>query len=204
MTGIAIYMEGGGNGPGTKAALRQGMDAFLTAVKNAARAKAWRWKLVCCGGRREAFDAFLHARRSRDMSVVVLLVDSERPVTASPCAHLAARDGWDLKGVSDDLVHLMVQVMESWIVADVDALAAYYRQGFNANLLPKAKNLETVAKSTVATSLERATCATQKGAYHKVRHASDLLMIIDPAKVRQRCPSCARMFQRLQALIVQA
>jgi hypothetical protein len=174
------------------------------AVKEIARAKAWHWKLVCCGGRREAFDAFLHARGTGDMSVVVLLVDSEGPMAGSPCGHLAAQDGWDLKGVSDDLVHLMVQVMETWIVADVAALAAYYRQGFSTSPLPKAGNLEAVAKSTIASALDRATRATQKGAYHKVRHAGDLLRQIDPNKVKQRCPACARMLETLEALIREA
>ena len=77
MSGIAIYMEGGGDGKENRAALRQGMDAFLQPLKEAARAKALHWKLVCCGTRNEAFQRFRDAVNSRDDAVNVLLVDAE-------------------------------------------------------------------------------------------------------------------------------
>lgn len=204
MSGIAIYMEGGGDGRDTKVALRQGMDAFLTELKEVARTKSWHWKLVPCGGRQAAFDAFLHARRTSDMAIVALLVDAEGHAGASPCAHLAERDGWHLNDVPEDVVHLMVQVMESWIVADAAALSAYYGQGFKANRLPRAQDLETVAKASISAALEQASRATRKGAYHKIRHASDLLQRIDPHKVRQRCASCERLFRTLGILIKKA
>jgi hypothetical protein len=204
MKGVAIYMEGGGNSRDTKAALRQGMDAFLAMLKDAARARSWHWKLVCCGGRQETFDAFIRSLVADEMSVTALLVDAEGPVTSLPRAHLGARDGWDCRCVGDEAVHLMIETMETWIVADAQALATYYGQRFNANSLPKARNLETIAKSMIATALEQATRVTQKGSYHKIRHASDLLRQIDPQIVRQRCPRCARMFHDLGAAISQA
>ena len=98
----------------------------------------------------------------------------------------------------------MVQTMEAWIIADAGALAAYYGQNFNANDIPRNKNLEEVAKAALATALERATRNTQKGAYHKIRHASDLLKRIAPEKVRQRCPNCERMFFALGQAIAKA
>lgn len=202
MSGVAIYMEGGGNTATTKAALRQGMDTFLVELKNSARDKSLRWKLVCCGGRDLAFKAFRNARSTVDAAIIMLLVDAEGPVNARPCAHLAARDGWNLAGVPDDDVHLMVQTMEAWIVADRNTLQAYYGQHFIGNALPKAKNLETVAKTDVDHALDQATRhATPKGIYHKIRHASDLLKQIDPQLVRQRCPNCARLFNKLGQVI---
>ena len=80
MTGIAIYMEGGGVGKENRSALRQGMDSFLQSLKEAAREKALRWKLVCCGPRKEAFQGFRNAVRNGDDVVNVLLVDAEGPV----------------------------------------------------------------------------------------------------------------------------
>ena len=201
MTGVTIYMEGGGDKGGTRAALRRGMDGFLGKLKEAARAKRWRWRLVCCGGRDEAFRAFANARSSGGDAFVALLVDSEGPVNAPPRAHLAARDGWSLNGVDEDRVHLMVQTMETWIVADPDALAAYYGQDFRANALPAADDLETVAKTALAAALDRATERTQKGRYHKIRHAADLLARIDPAKPRARCRRCERLFDTLGAAV---
>ena len=194
MSGVAIYMEGGGTGRDTKNALRQGMDAFLSSLKDAAREKSWHWKLVCCGGRDEAFRAFRKADRTGNYKIVVLLVDAEGPIKGLPDAHLNVRDEWDLKEVENDLVHLMVQTIETWIVADANTLDSYYENDFKRNLLPATLDLETVAKADVARALFRATEKTKKGEYHKIRHASDLLKRMDPNMVRQRCSYCERLF----------
>ena len=47
MNGIAIYLEGGGDGLDTKDALRRGMEAFLSQLKEAAREKGMPWKPSC-------------------------------------------------------------------------------------------------------------------------------------------------------------
>ena len=106
MRGIAIYLEGGGRGQSTRAALRQGMDAFLRPLKQAARTKALRWRLVCCGSRRETFRKFEYST-SNGEDMVVLLVDAEGPVVERPRKHLHSRDGWDLDFASSDRVHLI-------------------------------------------------------------------------------------------------
>ena len=201
MSAIAIYMEGGGGGKGTRAALRRGMDGFLGKLKDVARAKGWRWRLVCCGGRDAAFRAFGNAHSNGSDALVVLLVDSEGPVDASPRAHLAARDEWNLSGVADNQIHLMVQVMETWIVADPEALAAYYGQDFRANALPTRRNLEEEGKTAIAAALDRATERTQKGRYHKIHHAAALLACIDSVKARARCRHCERLFATLDAAV---
>ena len=131
-------------------------------------------------------------------------MDAEAPVNGAARAHLQVRDGWDLEFASDQAVHLMVQTMEAWIVADPDALAEYYGQSFRKNALPKTRNLETIAKDALAASLDSATRRTQKGAYHKIRHASGLLKLINQEKVQQRCPACARIFEALSQAIREA
>ena len=200
MSAVTIYVEGGGNNTTTKAALRNGMNQFLGSLKEAARTRSWKWKLVFCGARNDAYDKFNTARRNDDPGIVMLLVDSEGPVDASPRDHLARKDRWDLDGVEEDRIHLMVQVMETWIVADPEALAAYYGQHFRANVLPARQNLEEVDKAQIASALERATEQTQKGRYDKISHA-DLLARIDPEQVRQHCAHCARLFDTLAAAI---
>ena len=194
-------MEGGGEGNATKAALRQGMDTFLQPLKEAARDKALGWKLVCCGPRNEAFQRFQNAVNSRDNVVNVLLVDAEGPVKNPARRHLQDRDGWNLRFTPEETVHLMVQTMETWIVADATALTSYYGQDFRANKLPKATNLETVPKTTVERSLDEATKSTQKGRYHKIRHASDLLKLIDVESVKERCAHCQRLFDEIGRII---
>lgn len=202
MNGIAIYMEGGGEGHSTKAALRQGMDEFLQSLKETARNKKLHWKLVCCGPRNEAFQRFQNAVNNRDDAVNILLVDAEGPVNQLPRPHLQARDGWDLSFTGENTVHLMVQTMETWIVADSEALKSYYgNRGFKAKGLPKATNLETVPKADVGSSLREATRETQKGRYQKIKHASDLLKEINAETVKKRCYHCRRLFDKLGQII---
>ena len=157
VSGIAIYMEGGGEGNATKAALRQGMDTFLQPLKEVARDKMLPWKLVCCGPRNEAFQRFQNAVSSKDDAVNVLLVDAEGPVNQSARDHLRDRDEWDLSFAREDTIHLMVQTMETWIVADSEALKSYYgNRDFKAKELPKATDLETEPKAKVERSLREA------------------------------------------------
>jgi hypothetical protein len=130
-------------------------------------------------------------------------VDAEEVVTSSPRRHLEVRDGWILKGVDEDSLHLMTQVMETWIVADPEVVRSYYGQYFVA-CLPKSDDLEQVPKTKIETSLERATKRTQKGRYHKTEHAPQLLARIDPSKARLRCSFCERLFAVLLRQIQQA
>jgi hypothetical protein len=95
----------------------------------------------------------------------------------------------------------MVQTMETWIVADATSLVRYYGQGFNRNALPRALNLETVDKAAVENALNQATRNTQKGIYHKIRHASEILGMLQSEEVRKRCPGCERLFYALKCAI---
>jgi hypothetical protein len=44
MSGIAVYLEGGGNSTDDKATLRQGMSEFLRSLREAARQRRLHWK----------------------------------------------------------------------------------------------------------------------------------------------------------------
>ena len=201
MTGIAIYMEGGGDRTGTRAQLRRGMETFLRSLKQAARRKALHWKLVPCGSRDAAFSRFRNAVATEPQAVNMLLVDAEGPVANAPREHLRARDGWDLSGAVESRLHLMVQTMETWIVADPDVLRSYYGADFKSAKLPSRANLEDEPKKELQRRLKEATKDTQKRAYHKIKHAKDLLRLIDPDVVRERCPHCERLFRELSQIL---
>ena len=201
MTGIAIYMEGGGEGGANRAALRTGMNRFLKELRQAAGRKRLRWKIVACGSRNDALRGFKNAVHQAPDWLSFLLVDAEASVRHLPRAHLEALDNWDLSFVTEDWVHLMVQTMETWIVADPECLATYYGQRFRPNRLPSRPDLEEEPKARVAARLRDATANTTKGVYHKIHHASDLLAAIDPDAVRHRCRHCDRLFNKLAGLI---
>ena len=83
-------------------------------------------------------------------------------------------------------------VWANWALTQ--ALADYYGQNFRESALSSRNDLEIATKTEIAQALKQATRATQKGVYHKIRHAGDLLKQIDSSKVRDRCPSCERLF----------
>jgi hypothetical protein len=181
---ITIYVEGGGDhNKDTTVRCRQGFAEYCKKV-----APDRRLKVVACGGRNQAFDRFkTETGRTKPDEFCVLLVDSEGPVkqSAAPATHLHERDGWDFAQLPRKQIFLMVQAMEAWFLADRDALAAYYGQGFRRNALPgDERHIEAISKDDLVPALEQATQATKtKGQYHKTRHGFALLAKIDPIKV---------------------
>jgi len=68
-----------------------------------------------------------------------------------------------LTNVSPERVHLMVQCMEAWIVADPDALAGFYKQNFKMDSLPKRPNLEDEPKTDLYEKLKKSYKRNSKG-----------------------------------------
>jgi hypothetical protein len=102
-----------------------------------------------------------------------------------------------MQGIPDAQCHLMVQIMEAWIIGDVETLQRFYGQGFNTNRIPGQEDVESIAKVDVERALVEATRNTQKGEYHKIRHGPKILALVDVNKVRSRARHCDRMFTTL-------
>ena len=194
---IRIYAEGGGDSRDAKAFLREGFSVFLSDLNLIARDRRIRWHIVTCGPRNAAFGAFLAALVLHPQAFNILLVDSETPVEMAPWAHLQGRDGWEIDGLSDDCCHLMTQAMEAWFIADVAALAGFYGQGFHSGGIPGNQDVEQIPREQLERTLKDATRHTQKGEYHKTRHAWRILKIIDPAAVRRASVHCDLLFTTL-------
>ncbi len=202
MKKIKIYLEGGGERKEQKAELRNGMTYFLRSIKETAAAKKISLDVVVCGTRGKAHQSFVNSIETGGSNTYpFLLVDSEEPVTKAPKLHLTERDGWSFPDIDEDRIHLMIQTMETWIVADAAAVKIYYTAKDFVECLPVSDNLETRTKAEISKLLNQATKKTQKGEYHKTRHAPSLLARLEAEKVRKRCPSCDRLFVSLNSLI---
>ena len=196
VTEIRLYVEGGGNGKETRARLREGFSSFLIALRNIAREKRIRWQIIPCGSRVSTFEDYQIALRTHPSAFNVLLVDSDGPVTAPtrPLQYLQNQPGWTLRDIADEQCHLMVQIMESWLIADIEALRRFYGQEFNANSIPRRHDIEQIEKRDVESSLRAATRRTGKGEYHKIHHAPKILEQLDVGRVRNVAQHCDRLF----------
>lgn len=207
MSGIAIYVEGGGDGAQQKASLRGGFESLFAPWKERARSKRMALRVVPAGDGRSAFDAWRNSLATAGPLQSALLVDSEAPLAghgdAARHEHLSQR-GWDFAGTPIERVHLMVQCMEAWIVADPDAVQRFYGQNFLVNALSRRQNLEQEPKADLFKRLEHATRPTQKGRYHKIRHASGLLAVLDPSRIALRCAHFSVFTRWLDAAIAAA
>jgi uncharacterized protein DUF4276 len=193
---VRIYVEGGGGGKSATIACRRAFAEFLARI-NPTKPRP---SIDPCGSREVTFDKFKRALRSGEDDLVVLLVDSEGPVAegVGPWAHLKRHDNWDPPaGATDEHAHLMVQCMEAWFLADREALAGYFGQGFRHRGLPRQTAIEQIAKDRLLVALQQATRATQKREYHKTRHGFELLMRINPAKVQSVSPHFRRLCEIL-------
>lgn len=198
---IRIYVEGGGDSSNQKSKLRMGFSNFFQTLINQARSRRIKWNLIPSGSRNNAYRNFINALTDHPDACNLLLVDSEAPVTQQPWQHLQSRDNWDSQGLDDRQCHLMVQAMEAWFIADIDALSQFYGQGFQVNSIPRTSNIENIPKDSLEPSLNAATRNTTKGEYQKIEHGWKLLGLINVQRVRTASVHCDRLFQTITEMI---
>lgn len=196
---VKLYIEGGGDGPLLDTLFRQGWRQFFEAADLAGRMPG----VVRGQGRTQTLDLFAAAvANPRGGTVPLLLVDSENPVTAghSVWQHLKARDRWERpSAAADDQAFLMVQVMETWFLADRDLLRSYFGASLRENHLRQWRDLEAVPKLTVLDALEKSTAGCQRH-YAKGKVSYELLGKLNPAQVEAACPHAKALLGRLRAL----
>lgn len=192
---VKVYVEGGGDRRELRTKCRQGFSSFFRKAGLDGRLP----RIVACGSRHQAYDRFCSAIAHQPEDVNFLLVDSEGPVHTNAWEHLAQRDGWSRpSGASDESAHLMVQMMESWFLADRDCLARYFGNGFNANALPAPqKAIEDISKDDLERALDESPRQSSKRRYAKGRDSFALLGQIDAAKVIVASPHARRLVEAM-------
>lgn len=199
MVSVKLYVEGGGDGRTNHVAFRQGWISFLRKTGLAGRMP----QVVPGSGREQTFDKFKTALESRRPDeIVILVVDSEGAVIAGHSAwqHLRDRDNWEQPpDATDDSAYLMVQVMETWFLADRDPLRRFFGPLLNENPFRAWPVLENISRNDILNALEQATRTCQKP-YRKGRVSFDLLGQIDPQRVAAACPHAKELLDYLRGL----
>jgi len=196
---LRLYVEGGGDSQEGKACLRAGFNEFLRQVREACRSAQVRWNLTCAKCDSETIKAFLNSVRQYRQAWTAVLIDAD-------CCHKdGAADAWelmckrhrDIHDVERSQCHVMVYKMESWFLADPDALEQHFGKGFDRTVLPKLENFEQVSGAAVDDYLRKALRSINRREYHKIQDAGKLLHLLNPDRVRKHSPSCNRLFDTL-------
>jgi len=194
---VKIYVEGGGDNRATRTRCREGFARLIEKAGFEGRMP----RIVACGKRGAAFSDFETAVKwAASDEYPLLLVDSESAVIGTDrWAHLKKKDGWNRPhNATDDQLHLMVQCMETWIVADPDAVRDFFGQHLIESALPATGSLETHSKDDIQSSLEKATsqCGRDR-AYRKGKRPFQLLGQLDAGKLRKLLPHFSRFCECL-------
>ena len=201
LVNVKIYIEGGGEGELLDTYFRQGWSQFF---KKAAGMAGKMPRIVRGKGRQRTFDLFVTAIKNRKPNELpLMLVDSEDPVQQGHTVweHLKIRDNWDRPdGASDDQAFLMVQVIESWFLADWEMLVSYFGPNFRQNAFREWPSLESLSKADVYDFLEMATATRVKKQYKKGKISFEMLAKLDPVKVENACPHAKELMKRLRKL----
>lgn len=128
---VRVYVEGGGSQRRAKTACRKAFRLFFEKVLGDQRKP----RIIASGSREEAYEDSCRSLKDQG-TFPLLLVDSEGPVDAgkTACEHLRNRDHWT-NVMPDGQVHLIVQCIEAWFLADLSAVVQYYGNEFKEGAL---------------------------------------------------------------------
>lgn len=195
---IKLYIEGGGDSALQDTLFREGWRSFFERAGLRGRMPS----TFRGGGRDKTFDAYKTALRTRKPNELpLLLVDSEDLVAEghNEWAHLKHRDGWEKPAsCGEQDAFLMVCCMETWFLADQEGLERFFRDCWRDNAVPKWPDLESVPKVDVFDKLAKATAGCGKKGYAKGKRSFEILKVIDPVKVEEKCLGAKRLFDRLR------
>jgi hypothetical protein len=179
VTEIRIYFEGASE-------LREGFRNFFAEIKTDGGRGP---KLIAGGGREQAIADFRKSSKNHPDALNLLLVDSEGPDTGALFEAICQPQRIPESARRE--VFWMVECMESWFLADIEALGSYYGRDLTEALRGN-PNVEEIPKRDVLARLK----AAAGGRYRKTKDAPRLLKQIRPQRVRQAAPNCGRLFDR--------
>ncbi len=197
MVAIKIYIEGGGEGKDLDIRFREAWTKFFKAAGLERRMP----RPFCGKGRKNTYDLFCTAFKNRKVEeFALLLLDSEDAVAEGDTVwqHLKKHDQMDKPaGATDKHDYLMVQVMETWLLADAETLRTYFGKQFKVSKIPAWTDLELQSKQSIFDALDKATAGCGEKRYAKGRISFEVLAIISPQKVADNCPHTKQLLDFL-------
>lgn len=196
---LRLYIEGGDSSE-ARGLLRAGFSSFLQEIAAACADARIAWNPVCAKCDGETFKAFRNSVSTRPGVWSGVLLDSDccpEAGAADVLEFLRKGKRWDVSGIKSSQCHLMVVKMETWFLADPEAMEQHFGKGFDPGALPRPSNLELLPSRAIDEAISKAVRGTKREKYRKIQDAAKLLQLIRPERVRQRSVSCERLFKTL-------
>lgn len=204
MVKVTVLVEGAGEDNSLKSVARQNLACLLSKLRLTSKPS-----IEFHGTRRAAFDRLRHALgRPSNGTCFFLLVDAEEPFVLSTdpnekhhrWAHVRNRNGdnWPRPDTAtDEHLHFMATAMETWIIADQDAIRSRFPKEFNDRAITDDLDWENLSTDRVQALLRKATGER----YKKGKVSFELLGRVDPQTLRAKCLHAERFFSALERLL---
>jgi Domain of unknown function (DUF4276) len=181
---VILFVEGEPNSPNGD--LRQGLTKLLEQKLKGKMPKIIIGGGYLQGGKSQTIRKFKTNKLEGDM--FLLLVDLDKPESEIE-VDLADND----LIADQENVFYMIQEMESWFLSQPQVLDAFY--GANvSDKIPKKKPTEIANPDE---ELIKITKNSKRGQYHKIRHAVELLKLLDATKLENDFSDFRRLIAKL-------
>ncbi|HFA48362.1 MAG TPA: DUF4276 family protein, partial [Bacteroidetes bacterium] len=142
-------------------------------------------RIIMGNGKSQAINKFKKNKLS-DLSYLLIDLDDEEKQKETQLTELDLKD-------QEDIVFFMIQEMEAWFISQPKILDQYYKEKISTKL-PKTNPKKI--KDPVAI-LENLTRKTKKGKYHKVRHGTSLLELLNAGDLKSSFEEFNRMVSEI-------
>ncbi len=196
-----MYVEGGGKGaPGND--LKVGFqNGLFNELRLRGRDNGVELSFRAGTGQGQTTKLFLAALRNDPHCVNVLLVDAEGPVDGNAIDHIRkTHKSFDAPKQGD--LHLMVQAMEAWFVADSEAVRRVFGSKAKTDHLGMILDVERTTVKELQAALHKAAAETPARRYQKALHQRSLLEAVRVENIKGRCPHFMRFHAHLERLVL--
>ncbi|HRK28748.1 MAG TPA: DUF4276 family protein [Chitinophagales bacterium] len=181
---VVLFIEGDPNSPNGD--LRYGFAKLLEK-----KAKGNMPKIILSGSKQHAIEKFFYAKRQGLKAL--LLIDLDKPETQVEQDMLEYR----LNTFANDVFY-MIQEMEAWFLSQPDILDSFFGKDMGgakiSKKIPSKKTTQIMKPSELLRDITR---QTTKGGYHKIKHAFELLRLLDAEKLENDIPEFRRLIRRI-------
>jgi hypothetical protein len=189
---IILFIEGEPNSPNGD--LRMGYSKLLSQKLKGKMPKIIMGGGFSQGGKNQTIHKFKTHKLNSDLTL--LLVDLDKPENE--------REN-DLRQESllenKENVFYMIQELESWFLSQPEMLDKFYGKDNQhkkiSDKIPRKKAIEIAKPDEV---LMRITKNTKKGTYHKIKHAVDLLRLLDANKLEVEFSDFKKLIERIKCV----